>query len=372
MMTRNNTKLHIENFPLRHSGDSVYTEAIPNEFLASLKLANPSPPLSAELTSLKRLILQSENLNVFHYKDRGQGTRFNFEDDERMPAFKDLHLTCYDWNHSADEVRKHWDFSQLRCLAIRTMPSHNFLNSVPLHQFSQLRSLQVEDWSAHLPDKRAQATQLLHELVGTHCKRLERLEITCHTQSFGMEAIIMHRDTLRKLSFRDHVGFRNESRRCPTVDPRDLAKLAQSLQVLQSIELDMDVQSLRDPFQFLTSLLDFPTLDEITLHIQTTIPTHGEYVPQIDRDHRAAASIFSTLLDGREINQPDRPLKKITITVGGWQPVMVRRLGANWRELNEQGIFAERCFVLERIEGQNMVQELACVESSSSRATPER
>ena len=43
-----------------------------------------------------------------------------------------------------------------------------------------------------------------------------------------------------------------------------------------------------------------------------------------------------------------RPWKRITINVGGWKSVMVRRVAGAWRERNRRGVYAERCFVLER------------------------
>ena len=377
-MERHGTKLFVENLPMRQFDKGSYIKAIPSGPLVSLKLASPTPPLTTRLASLKRLLLRSRNLEVLHYQDRGQGTQLSFEAGERMPPLRELSLRSYDWNHSGDEVMKHWDFSRLTSLELISVPYYNFLSSVPLSVLSNLSSLHIDDWSAHLLDRRREATHLLHDLIRYHIKELKSLEITCHIGLFHLDAISRHGRSLQKLRLRDHVGFGDENRRCPTLQPATLARLARSLPILHTLELDMDVRRC-DPEQFLRALLRFPRLDTLTLHMQTVVSAaaaEDDNLPRTDQDYHATMTILGALTRERERERerdsPDRgPWKQITINVGGWRPVMIRRLSPTWRELNEHGIFAERCFVMDRIRGQYIVREEMSVESSSRMATPD-
>jgi hypothetical protein len=344
----NGVKLHVEGLPLRDfEGDipDAYLRAVPARCLSSLQLAMPIPPLTTKLHSLKRLLLQATNLTTFHYRDRGQGTNFQFYPAERMPAFSDLVLESYDWNHSQEDVKAHWDFSNLRSLRLISVPVFNFLRSVPLSALSDIHTLQVDDYSAHLPDRRQDATRGLYTLVKDNIKALENLELTCHMELFPLDAIAQHADSLRSLRLRDHVGFGDEHRRCPTLSAIDLARLASRL-----VELDMDLERC-DPSQFLPALSAFRNVQTLTLHVQTVLSPFDPIVSDDDEDYEATMKIFRFLAELREHTNPDLPWKRITVNVGGWRRVMVRRVSTTWRERNEKGIFAERCFVLERNDG---------------------
>lgn len=344
---RNQTKLYIEELPLRYfegqAGDT-YLRAIPAGMLVSLSMAYPTPPLTTQLASLKRLLLEARNLEAFHYQDRGQGTQFAFSGRERLPAFKELSLKSYDWGHDRAEVQRHWDFSRTRSLELVSVPVFNFLSSVSFPDFCDLHTLHVEDYSAHLPDRRREATQGLYILVGRYIRALRTLKVTCHTQLFGIDAITTHADSLRHLRLRDHVGFGDEDRRSPTLWPDDVTTLARALTRLQTLELDLDVAR-TDPPAFLLAVCAFPRLHTLTLHMQTVLTAHAVVHPQTDPDRDAAVRTFAFLLRNKT---GDIPWRRITVNVGGWRPVMIRRLSDAWLRLNEHGVFAERCFVLER------------------------
>ncbi|KAI1378905.1 hypothetical protein F4677DRAFT_351961 [Hypoxylon crocopeplum] len=342
----NQIRLYVEDLPLRDTdSDShdAYLRAIPPRNLVSLKMTSPTPPLTTSLESLKRLLLKAHRLEAFHYNDRGQGTRFSFKEGERLPALKELSLRSYDWNHSVGEVKRHWDFSRLRWLTLIDVPMFQFLSSVPYAELRQLRSLHYEDFSTHLPDRREEATRSLYMLI-LQIEALHTIKISCRTNLFPINGLLRHADSLRVLSFRDFVGFGDERQRCPTMRAEELAVLSRKLANLHTAELDMDV-ALCEPAPFLRALCDFPRLETLTLHTQTTVlasDTQGE--GSLDRDHLAATEMFSALVRGKR----GRPWRRITVNVGGWKPVMVRRMGEAWRALNRQGVFAERCFVLQR------------------------
>ncbi|KAG4218761.1 hypothetical protein PC116_g32759, partial [Phytophthora cactorum] len=82
-----------------------------------------------------------------------------------------------------------------------------------------------------------------------------------------------------------------------------------------------------------------------------------------DRDYKAAVQTLSTLTD----NKRGSAWQDIVLNVGGWKPVMVRRLGQAWQEKNKQGIYAERCFEIKRDEetGQYVLWENHAIDNTS-------
>ncbi|XXH05783.1 hypothetical protein Hte_012221 [Hypoxylon texense] len=316
-------------------------------------MKSPTAPLTTRLDSIKRLLLETHQIDTFHYSDRGQGTQLCFEGNERLPAFKDLLLRSYDWNHDAEVVRKHWDFSRLRHLTLINVPLFNFLSSVRNAELHQLRTLHCEDFTTHLRDRREEVSVGLYMLT-RQIHSLHTLKITCHTELFPIDGILHHADSLRNLSFRDYVGFDDETRRCPTMRVEDLAYLSARLVHLHTAELDMDVQQC-EPSSFLRALCAFPRLDTLVLHTQTVLRVRDDDgvhrrdgSAATDEDYEAAARLLSALVRGRRCG---RPWRRVTVNVGGWKPAMVRRVGAAWREWNRRGVYAERCFVLERADG---------------------
>ncbi|RDA88100.1 hypothetical protein CP533_0516 [Ophiocordyceps camponoti-saundersi (nom. inval.)] len=349
---RSGTSIAVENLPLGGANcdldESCFINPALTRRMVSLKLSSPKPPLTTRSGSLKRLVLQSPHLRTMHYRDLGIGTSFSFGGSERLPAVVDLVLQSYNWDHSADEVVRHWDFSQIRSLELVNMPVANFLASVRLGDFARLHTLRVEDYGGHLQETRPGATLRLCELVRDHVEALETLDITCHTQLFELEAIGRHRHSLRVLRYRDHVGFEDDSKRCPTLARSELAALGHRLGHVHTLELDMDgggggggnggVGGGGDLVEAVSS--SFARLHTLTLHVQTRIRSCDPVEPDRDRDREAALDVFGRLV-GR------RAWRRVTINVGGWRRAMVRRMGYGWKRHNEQGVYAERCFWLE-------------------------
>ena len=369
-----NTELHVENLPLQDFNGTLhdaYTQAIPGRLLASLKAAPPSPALTARTGSLKRLVLHSPRLQSLHYEDRGQGTSFTFSHGERVPAISSLRLRSYNWNHTREEVRRHWDFSYLQSLELISMPTFNFLRSVSFDDFIDLHTLRVEDYSAHLPDMREEATGGLYLLIKNHIRALEVLDVTCHTQIFPVDAIVRHSHSLQVLRFRDHIGFCEDDRRCPTLWPNDISLLAQHMRHVHTLEVDMDVR-LCDPAEFLRAVCQFPALHTLTINVQTLIRAFEAIPRGIDRDYNATMQTFNFLVQFKRQTTPKLSWKRITVNIGGWKPIMVRRLGSAWQEHNANGLFAERCFILEQdFRGILTVHEEVALETPSRRNTPD-
>lgn len=377
------TKLYVEELPLRDfEGEmrNTYLRAIPIELLVSLKMAHPAPPLVTRLSSLKNLLLSARHLETLHFEDRGQGTQFTFGPYERLPAFRELSLRSYDWRHTPDEVARHWDFSRIASLELTSVPVFNFLSSVSFADLAGLHTLHCEDFSAHLPDLRAEATQALRALVGRHVRALASLGATVHLPLFPVSVLLPHARSLSSLRLRDHTGFGEEDRRCPSLAPADVALLASRMRRLQVLELDMDAEGDRALWErpFLRAVCAFPALHTLTLHVQTVVRPFedagrapGALPPRQghrDRDYEAAVRTLRLLVAGKT----GAAWRSVTINVGGWKRVMVRRLSEEWRRQNERGVFAERCFVLERsgAGGELVVREEFPVEASRQ-STPE-
>ncbi|OTA95432.1 hypothetical protein M434DRAFT_209325, partial [Hypoxylon sp. CO27-5] len=348
----NKVKLYIEDLPLKGFDSrsyNAYLQAIPASNLASLRMESPTPALTTHLESLKRLLLEARWVKALYYNDRGQGTQFLFKENECLPPFEELSLRSYDWNHSVDEVRKHWDFSRLQHLTLLNVPMFQFLSSVPFEKLRQLHTLHFEDFSAHVTDRRKEATRNLYVLV-QQIKALHTLRLTCHTDLFPICGLLRHANSLHVLSFRDYIGFSDERRRCPTMRVEDLTRLSRNLVNLHSLELDMDA-GLCEPLILLRALCRFPRLETLVLHTQTVIDPFEMVYSSVDLDYEASMEAFSTLVKGKQ----GLPWRSITINVGGWKPVMVRRISEVWREQNRRGIYAERCFVLERNRGSGKI-----------------
>lgn len=370
-----NTRLYVENLPLlSFEGEpyNLYLRAIPVPLLVSLKMPHPTPPLVTRLNSLKQLLLAARRLETLHFEDRGQGTQFTFEGTERLPPLCELSLRSYDWRHSPEEVARHWDFSRITRLELVSVPIFNFMSSVNFMDLAGLRTLHCEDFSAHLPDLRQEATAALHILIKNYVRALSTLFITVHMTQFPVDALLSHAHSLTSLRLRDHTGFGEEDRRCPTLYHNDVLLLSQHMRHLQILELDMDTVY-TDPPVFLRAICCFPALHTLTLHVQTVIrPYETTFEGQGDRDYEVSMSTLQFLVSTRHaVGGP--AWRSITINVGGWKRVMVRRLSEAWRSLNDRGIFAERCFVLESdpSTGQLSFREEVPIEASRA-STPEQ
>ncbi|KAK3695569.1 F-box domain-containing protein [Podospora appendiculata] len=341
-------RLYVEDLPLTSMGGSlsdIYLKAIPCNLLVSLKMISPTPPLTTRLHSLKRLLLEARYLETLQYRDLGQGTQFAFSAAERFPPFRSLSLTSYNWTHTREEVATHWDFSRICSLELVSVPLFNFLASISFPDFAQLQDLNLEDFSAHtMTDCREEATWMLYVLLKDYIRSLRTLRITCHTTLFPIDALLAHSRSLEALHFRDHVGFSEDDRYCPTMPLGDLMVLSQVMVVLNTLELDMHITN-PDCYMFLLGLCNFPQLHTLVVHMQTLLDCHRVYLPEEDPDKDSAMRMFEFLLRNKTGH---RAWRRIVINVGGWKRVMIPRLGEPWREQNKRGKFAERSFVLER------------------------
>ncbi|KXJ89420.1 hypothetical protein Micbo1qcDRAFT_196756 [Microdochium bolleyi] len=339
-------RLSIEDLPLEQfsgSGHDAYLQAIPALLLVSLKAECRFPLRTPQLDSLKRLLIASKGLEKLNYNDKGQGTRFSFCPGETMPPL-------------STEARAHWDFSRLRKLVLVDVPLNKFLSSVPASSLGHLRHLECGDFNHGSPEVRRATTAALASLID-QIQELDELKIICHTTQFPIDVLLAHGQSLRSLRYRDHVGFTEDDVCCPTLTVKDLSRVSRGMPCLESIELDWEGKLFpQGPREFLSVLCQFPQLRNLTLHVQTLIDPFDEDVDmEGDKDLTAAGEMFKFLV--REAEQQHTRTgqgsrlkwERITINVGGWRPVQMRRLGAAWRERNRLGTYAERCFVFERL-----------------------
>ncbi|KAK3331118.1 hypothetical protein B0H66DRAFT_89831 [Apodospora peruviana] len=365
-------RLHVDSLPLssldgKHS--DIYRRLMPPlQQLDSLKMVSQLPAVTTtRLPALKRLLLDCPSIREFRYHHRGQGTQLSFKGAERLPPFTTLALRSYDWTHDAHEVAAHWDFSRLRSLKLISLPVFDFLSSVYPADLKRLHTLHLDDFSAAArsddPNGGSKhATRLVYTLVKNHIRALRSLRATCHTALFPVDALLVHKRSLRDLLFRDHVGFAEENRRCPTLRVTNLVSLSQVMAALDTLEQDMDI--FVDRLPFLLAICAFPQLQTLVLNVQTVVKADDvtyRHCHEKDPDLNRANDIFGVLVDNK---MGYKSWRRITLIVGGWKRVMVRRLGENWRMQNRGGIFTERCFVMEsspKGNDQLKMNELRCI-----------
>ncbi|KAM7201403.1 hypothetical protein V8F20_004867 [Naviculisporaceae sp. PSN 640] len=390
-------KIHIEGLPIgaldgKHA--DLYRSVIPSNLLVSLETsmqltATSEPP---RLPCLKELLLESRGLEVFRYRGSGKKTRFYFgEGERRLPAFKELTLRSYEWTHGVEETACHWDFSRIRSLELVSVSVFNFLSSVCLADFAGLHTLRVDDSGADQVQNhhnissqcRAAAVSILvHHLVRDHIHSLTSLEIITQFEHFPIDALLRHSTTLKDLVFRDQGAFSDDYLPSPTLRLNDLRKLARNMDHLQSLELDMDVLHHKNSTRFLVQLCKFKSLRRLTLNVPTVVDsesagTESWYTRSASADHtssynrqananrtdsapdadeKCANKMFEILRRHKSISGTVTSVHvvewdRVTIKVGGWQSLMVRRVGNEvWRALNKRVVFAKRCFVMERVQ----------------------
>ena len=278
------------------------------------------PHSESALQILKKLLLRTPLLETFHYIDcraqRVPGRQFSFEEGQRLPPFKDLMLKNYDWKHDAENVKLHWDFSQIRSLALLMIPVSKFLQSVPSSALAQLHHLHAEDYSeATLGEFRNKllATEQLRVLIREHITELHTLNITCFLQVFSIDALLRHAQSLRSLVLRDH-GDSSTPLEHRFLKAENLNILSRSMRSLESLEIDIDHRVL--PEACLLALCQFPRLHTLVLHTQTVIQPDSNRRPGQDSDLMRAFDCFTMLVKQRP--GPTK-WKRVVINVGGWR-----------------------------------------------------
>lgn len=136
---------------------------------------------------------------------RYQGS-FTFKDEERFPPVEKLILSSYRWIHSTQEALKHWNWSNLTHLHLRKVSVHNFLQSVPPEELSQLQSFDTDGKCKE--NQRAKTTELMCTLI--QCiRKLQVLVLQCSLSFFDISVIAKHGKTLNKLHLLDYetCGF---------------------------------------------------------------------------------------------------------------------------------------------------------------------
>lgn len=362
------TKLLLENVPLRFPNDTLLRKHIKQ--LHSMRIAGGHPKLSRWLTPLKRMLLQATKLETFHYQDNGYGCSFELTDGERLPPIKNLHLKSYRWQHTRDQVDEHWDFARVRCLCLTDVPMYGFLRSISMTDFANLHTLTINCHSVYPDEEEGRtATKLLATLIGTHVRALTSLDITCDVGRFPLDSIVRHKNSLQCLRVRDFIGFEDDDGLpCPTLLVGDVLTLARELTHVRTLELDMDTR-VCDAVEFVQAVAGFRNLRELTMHTQAVKAQPSSITVLDDEDglvrtdaqasHDAALQTAIGLLNRlletdaelsrrQEGHERILLLRRVTVNIGGWRLVSLRRITNPWRQRNEPGNFAERCFVLER------------------------
>ncbi|KAJ3491881.1 hypothetical protein NLG97_g5511 [Lecanicillium saksenae] len=374
------TALHLDGLPLRTTKETISiekVETIPAKSLETLLITHSLRPLATCRALLKRMLLRATNLQTFDYQVYGCSAAFEFCGEEKLPPIKNLLLGSYSWNHAAEDVQRHWEFSRIETLRLTSVPIRAFLTSVSMDDFANLHTLQVEDRDVYLDKAEAdKITDILARFIGDHIRGLTHLDITCNVRRLPVEAITRHRHSLQYLRIRDNIGFEEDGDMiCPTLSTSDIAVLADGLRHLQMLELDVDT-AMCDPVEFIQAIAGFRKLRELTVHTRSVatsttrtslshhLPAHPDDQSRGDGEATAAphdsalytaVGLLRSILDRQNkiagLEQGELPgplLKRVTINMRGWRPVILRRVAAARKRRNRHGIYAERCFVFER------------------------
>ncbi|KAI8966364.1 hypothetical protein F5Y11DRAFT_153697 [Daldinia sp. FL1419] len=352
----NRTRIHVEKLPLDDLYSEIFIRGIPASNMASLDIIDTH--LASAIDQLRRLLLRSPLVDNLNYNGLGQGVYFKFNEGERLPPFEGILLRSYDWVHTAEDVRKHWDFSRLRRLTLIDVPLYRFLTSVSPEQLERIREIHCADFSTHTSmedadwgtvytDRREDATRLLHSLIGG-IRALDKINITCYTELFPIDAILRHANSLKHLGFRDYLGFEDETKRYPTLSIGDLTELSTKLVHLEFLEIGMDPLEV-DPRKFLHTLCNFPRLKDLTLHTQTVwLPDFvmPNYEVHVDRDGCATMDTLRFLVRGKQ-NKQESTWRTVVINIGGWKPISLRIFPPRPHR-NRFGACPQRCFEMKR------------------------
>ena len=153
------------------------------------------------------------------------------------------------------------------------MPVLTFLASVLVlfSDFKFLHTLHIDDGGVDAdPEYRRYATILMDVLVRDYIWALSSLNLVCHINDFGPDALYAQSSTLRHLAIRDHQSIMADAYApYPTIDPLELKELSERMAMLETIELDMDGRDRPRASEFLEALIEFPRLSKLTLHIRT-------------------------------------------------------------------------------------------------------
>lgn len=356
-----NARLYIDNFTLTNPIDEAWKargfppKADISKSLVSLRMGSTQVPHSeSALQILKKLLLRTPLLETFHYIDsrapRVPGRQFTFEENQRLPPFKDLMLKNYNWKHDAEEVKLHWDFSRIRSLALLMIPVYKFLQSVPFSALAQLQHLHAEDYSDPIEFRnKPLATEQLYNLIKDHIRELHTLDIACIIPTFSIDALLVHAKSLKSLAFRDHAESNNPLQHRRVLNAENLTILSRSLNLLETLEIDIDHTTF--PEACLLVLCQFPRLHTLVLHTQTVIRPVSNHRPGQDPDLTRAYDCFTIL-----VRQRPGPTKwqRVVINVGGWRERVVNpragrrpRIGHRETYTYYGACVSQRFFVLE-------------------------
>ncbi|KHE83006.1 hypothetical protein GE21DRAFT_521 [Neurospora crassa] len=356
-----NARLYIDNFTLTNPIDEAWKIGdfpLTTDFsksLVSLKMGSTQVLHSeSALDILKKLLLRTPILETFHYMGsrapRVPGRQFIFEENQRLPPFRELMLKNYDWKHDAGDVKLHWDFSRIRSLALLMIPVYKFLESVPFSDLAQLQHLHVEDYSEAIEHENSRrATEKLYALIKEDIRALQTLNLTCFIELFHIDALLVHAQSLTSLVFRNHHISNNLRQHRPVLNAEQLTILSKSQSSLESLEIDIDHRAF--PETCLLALCQFPRLHSLVLHTQTVIQPDSSHRPGQDPDLTRAYDCFTLL-----VRQRPGPTKwqRVVINVGGWRERVVNhragrkpRIGHSKTYTYYGACVSQRYFVLE-------------------------
>jgi len=203
---------------------------------------------------LKSSLLANTNLKVLRYTVEDADMHIfggdcipfpTFTRNQKVPAFRELTIPSYQWNHSTAEVESSWNFKELRYLDIRGVPLYPFFSSINFSDFGNLRVLKIGDFSwSRSEDLRAQGVSLLEEFLLT-VPNLEEFYMTSWRTGDLTQGAMEVLSYLKVLEFRETIliGEEPENDAGSVFDIAGLEKLGKWHPFLEELAVEIDPKS---------------------------------------------------------------------------------------------------------------------------------
>lgn len=242
--------------------------------LERLENLSSTPTFSA--IQIKDMLLASPQMEVcdlgFDSSD-DVTVDWNIKDGEKLPPFKDLHLSLIDWAFSPVEAVEFWDWSRITYLKLSKVPIIPFLKTVGPSYLSGLRTFETD---CHGSEKNVEeASRLLCDLV-ENIVTLDGRTISCSIKTHlnrCFPEIIKHGSNIRWLTLRQVHSPQGDPGLHAVIPNEKLIALSSACPNLTRLEIDV-MLDLEDPMKtghvLTTTLASFRKVRELWLY--TRIP----------------------------------------------------------------------------------------------------
>lgn len=211
---------------------NMYTYTLPTENIVYIS-TRARKNRKRDFEPLGEVITRSQKLKILHLDSiRGDGLWAK----TKVPPIRELVIRDSAWDFTTEEVKRVWDFSQLRVLVVSGIDcAKSFSNSIPVDSLKGLRKLVVT--GEHDVRWGESCSLQLNKLISGDL--LEELDIQWELPLMQIESVYRHTG-LTTLKIHDFRGFGDEKVVCPTLSVSGVAGLLDACLRLKHLSLDLD------------------------------------------------------------------------------------------------------------------------------------